>query len=41
MDVFAKLDGFANFDDMATFWREEHGPETFEGVLIKWEPVNV
>lgn len=40
MDTFARLDGFANFDDMATFWREGHGPETFDGVLIKWEPLN-
>lgn len=40
MDSFAILDGFASFDDMAAFWREEHGPETFEGVLIKWEPLN-
>lgn len=40
MDAFARLDGFADFNDMAAFWREEHGPETFEGALIKWEPIN-
>lgn len=40
MEEFAKSDGFASFDDMARFWREEHGPETFEGVLIRWEPIN-
>lgn len=37
-EEFARSDGFASFDDMATFWRKEHGSETFEGVLIKWEP---
>lgn len=40
MEAFARLDGFADFSDMASFWREEHGPETFEGMLIKWEPIN-
>jgi hypothetical protein len=27
----------AGFDDMARFWREEHGPDTFEGAVIRWE----
>lgn len=38
-ETFAIEDGFADFDDMATFWMNEHGPNTFEGVLIKWEPI--
>lgn len=39
MEEFARADGFGCFDDMAKFWLEEHGPETFEGKLIKWEPI--
>lgn len=41
MAEFAQQDGFAGPADMAAFWREEHpGIEKFEGVLIKWEPIN-
>jgi hypothetical protein len=47
-DEFARSDGFANFDEMRTFWCEQH-PEVFtdngmlgifEGVLILWEPLS-
>lgn len=40
MDEFARDDGFASFEDMCAFWKAEHGPDTFEGALIKWEPSN-
>lgn len=41
MDQFAGEDGFASAEDMAAFWRKEHaGIEKFEGLLIKWEPIN-
>lgn len=42
---FAKADGFESSyhgntaeQRMADFWLEHHGPGTFQGVLIKWEP---
>lgn len=39
LDAFARSDGFADSDDMAAFWRREHGPrEVFHGVLIQWAP---
>jgi hypothetical protein len=43
-DVFARMDGFANIEEMARFWWAEHPPEegdtlTFEGVLIQWQPL--
>lgn len=41
MERFARSDGFADAADMADFWRKEHpGVEKFEGVLIKWEPID-
>lgn len=38
-DAFAQSDGFANFDAMASFWRDTH-PEAsvFPGEWIKWFP---
>lgn len=37
LDHFARLDGFADWDDLAAFWAREHsGLEAFEGVLIQW-----
>lgn len=37
--LFSQLDGFADPDDMAAFWRKEHeGIEKFEGFLITWCP---
>jgi uncharacterized protein YqfB (UPF0267 family) len=44
MDAFAQADGFANLEAMARFWWAEHTPEggnvlTFEGVLIRWQPL--
>jgi hypothetical protein len=38
LDQFARDDGFDDFHEMRDFWREMHGLETFEGVIIKWEP---
>lgn len=36
---FAHKDGFAHWDDMADFWRAEHGTlDVFSGVLIEWTP---
>ncbi len=38
---FARDDGFANIDDMADFWFEQHGRGAkeidFKGVLIRWK----
>jgi hypothetical protein len=39
MEEFARSDGFPDFAAMRKFWADEHGPETFEGYLIKWEPM--
>jgi hypothetical protein len=45
LDRFAKADGFSNWDDMKSFWFEEHGVKkgkrkiiltVFKGNLIKW-----
>jgi hypothetical protein len=41
LDLFARLDGFHDWQDLRTFWRAEHpGIDDFEGVLILWEPLN-
>jgi hypothetical protein len=44
LDDFARLDGFASWSDMATFWMNEHGQIVragpFVGVLIKWERID-
>lgn len=40
LDDFARLDGFADWADMAGFWRKEHpGQSEFHGVLISWGPL--
>jgi len=39
LDKFARSDGFSDFADMRSFWREEHGLSVFEGVLVRWEPL--
>lgn len=39
VEEFARDDGFASFADMRAFWLAEHGGQTFEGALIKWEPI--
>jgi hypothetical protein len=36
---FAMSDGFAHAEDMLEFWKAEHGLGKFEGVLIRWEPL--
>lgn len=39
LDAFAVRDGFTDSDDMAAFWRKEHGAlegMQFHGVLIEW-----
>lgn len=41
LEAFARDDGFAGFEDMRAFWKSEHGPDTFEGALVKWEPPKV
>lgn len=40
-DEFAQADGFGTVEDMWLFWRREH-PDVrdFQGVLIRWEPIN-
>jgi hypothetical protein len=35
-DAFAQSDGFADMEDMARFWRDEHGVTRWEGFLIGW-----
>ena len=37
MERFARQDGFLNLDDMAGFWRAEHGEGNFIGLVIQWE----
>lgn len=40
LNVFARRDGFADWDELVAFWREHH-PEidtVFSGVLIRWGP---
>lgn len=40
LNTFAQADGFASWEHLRDFWREEHpGVEDFEGVIIKWEPL--
>lgn len=42
LDQFARLDGFEDWGDMATFWMDNHpGIERFEGVLIQWGALDV
>lgn len=36
MQEFARSDGFASWSDMRDFWRENHGDDKFEGVIIRW-----
>lgn len=37
LDAFAVRDGFKDIDDMADFWRSEHGPiGLWHGVIIEW-----
>lgn len=35
-DAFARDDGFESAADFIDFWRKEHGPGEFVGVLIAW-----
>lgn len=41
LDAFAEADGFANWQEMKDFWRENHPKSLllggFKGVIIKWE----
>jgi uncharacterized protein YqfB (UPF0267 family) len=42
IDNFAHLDGFANWDDMAAFWKAEHADlPVFSGILIGWKDFRV
>jgi hypothetical protein len=38
LDPFAREDGFADFGEMAAFWRDTHGSGDFHGRHIKWLP---
>lgn len=42
LDEFARADGFIGWADMHNFWCTEHDirKRPFEGLLIKWEPIN-
>ena len=33
---FAQGDGFTDFEDMARFWRDVHGVQSFRGLWIRW-----
>lgn len=35
-DSFARSDGFADIEDMARFWRDQHGVSSWEGFLVGW-----
>lgn len=40
LDKFARLDGFADWPEMAIFWFKEHpGISIFTGIIIRWEPL--
>jgi hypothetical protein len=41
LDRFARLDGFRGAAEMRRFWREEHGPGVFEGVIVRWDPAEL
>lgn len=37
LDEFARMDGFADWIELRTFWAKEHpGANYFNGVLIRW-----
>lgn len=39
LDIFARWDGFRDFDDLAAFWHDNHpGVTEFTGVLVRWQP---
>lgn len=43
LDKFARADGFSGWKEMQEFWAKEHGGKQigpFNGLLIKWEPLN-
>ncbi len=41
LDEFAVTDGFATWDDLKSFWAENHpGVTDFKGVLVLWEPLS-
>ncbi len=37
LDAFARFDGFADWADLASFWRTTHGVPQFEGWHIRWK----
>lgn len=40
LNDFARLDGFSDWEEMKAFWRDEHGHDKFNGILIQWEPID-
>lgn len=40
LNRFAQSDGFVSIIDMMAFWQEEHPGDKFEGVCVRWEPIN-
>lgn len=38
---FARLDGFADWDDLCAFWAAEHGLSLWSGMLIRWTGIVV
>jgi hypothetical protein len=39
LDAFAVRDGFVDWDEMRTYWKDMHGPARFLSMLIPWLPV--
>lgn len=37
-DGFARLDGFASYDDMLAWFRRVHGTDRFIGHVHRWDP---
>lgn len=40
LNWFAQSDGFVSIFDMMAFWQEEHPGDKFDGVCVRWEPIN-
>ena len=36
LDSFARGDGFADWDELARYWRDVHKTDTFQGAWICW-----
>jgi hypothetical protein len=39
MQEFARSDGFKSWEAMKGFWADVHDVDVFEGILIRWRPL--